>query len=339
MREKAACLGIKAFVLALAAIVPAATPGDAAPATATTAVSTAGLQVHNIAGDFLTFYDATEGKTTPERVAIFKRDIATKFPGFYGFARFGGKADQAFRNGTIAKSIDEFAAIREAYAAKVKRIDQDLPRNTAVFMKAFPDFRPDSPVWILHSLGEMDGGTREIDGQSVLVFGVDGMVKFHNQNVRDESAFFHHELFHVYHNPRLGTCEETWCALWREGMAVYVASKLDPAANEDELLLTLPDDMAAATRARLLPSLLALKQVLMSKDPTDYADLFNFGGPKTSDLPQRRGYYLGFIIARDLGQTYDLHTLANMPAAQAQPLVAAAVDRLIAQARTQASQP
>ena len=301
-------------------------------AIAQTAPAAPTLDVHDIAGDFLTFWDATQGKPMAERVAIFKRDIASKFPGFYGIDRFGGKATWAFRDGTIETSITDFGPIHDAYAAKVAMIDKDLPRDTTVFMQAFPDFHPDSPVWILHSLGEMDGGTREIGGKSVLVFGVDGMVKFHNANVRDESAFFHHELFHVYHEPRLGPCEETWCSLWREGLAVYVASKLDPQANEDELLLTIPDNMAAATRAKLLPSLVALKAVLMSKDPAAYADLFQFGGPKTSDLPQRRGYYLGFLIAQELGRTYDLHTLANMPAAQAQPLVAKAIDQLIARA-------
>ncbi len=294
---------------------------------------TSALEVHNIAGDFLTFWDATQGKPMAERVAIFKRDVASKFPGFYGIERFGGKATWAFRDGTIETSINAFGPIRDAYAAKVASIDKELPRNTEVFMKAFPDFHPDTPVWILHSLGEMDGGTREIDGKPVLVFGVDGMLKYHNANVRDESAFFHHELFHIYHGPRFGPCAETWCSLWREGLAVYVSSKLDPNANEDELLLTLPDNMAAATRAKLLPSLLAMKAVLMTKDQASYADLFQFGGPKVSDLPQRRGYYLGFLIAQELGQTYDLHTLANMPAAQAHPLVAKAVDQLIARAK------
>lgn len=326
---------MRAIVKTIAAALTAMMLGSSQIAMAQTPMRTqmtSVLEVHNISGDFLTFWDATQGKPIAERVAIFKRDVSSKFPGFYGVDRFGGKATWAFRDGTIETSINEFGPTRDAYRAKIAAIDKDLPRNNEVFMRAFPDFHPDSPVWILHSLGEMDGGTREINGKSVLVFGVDGMVKFHNSNVRDESAFFHHELFHIYHGPRLGPCAETWCSLWREGLAVYVSSKLDPNANEDELLLTLPDNMAAATRAKLLSSLLALRPVLMTKDPATYADLFQFGGRNVSDLPQRRGYYLGFLIAQELGQKYDLHTLANMPAAQAQPLIAKAVDQLIAKA-------
>jgi hypothetical protein len=291
------------------------------------------LDVRNIADDFLTFWDATRSMPTTERVAIFKRDVAPKFPGFYGVARFNGLMTEAMRDGTIAKSIEEFGAIHDAYASKLSSFGKDLGRNTAVFIKAFPDFRPTSPVWVVHSLGEFDGGTREFDGESLLIFGIDGMVNFHTKDVVDESAFFHHELFHVYHQPRFGECDLIWCSLWREGLATYVASKLDPDANEAELLLTTPQNMAEATRAKLLPALVDLRNSLTNKDRATYADLFGFGGTPKSDLPQRRGYFLGFLVARELGQTHSLKTLANMPAAKVQPLVAEGVDRLIAKAR------
>lgn len=45
-------------------------------------------EVRNIATDWLTFWDATRGQPTPERVAVFKRDVASKFPAFYAASRF-----------------------------------------------------------------------------------------------------------------------------------------------------------------------------------------------------------------------------------------------------------
>lgn len=290
------------------------------------------LEVHNIAGEFLTFWDSTRDRTTAERVALFKRDVAPEFPGFYGHARFNGRMTEEQRDGTIARSIDSFGAIRDAYALKLETFDTDLARNTSVFAETFPDFQPDRPIWVLHSLGEFDGGTRVIDGQAFLLFGVDGMVAFHDAGATNEAAFFHHELFHLYHRPRFGACEAIWCSLWQEGLATYVASKLNPEASEAELLLTLPDDMAAATRAQLAPSLLALRQVLTLNDPSAYSDLFGFGERALSPFPRRRGYYLGFLVAQSLGRTHDLRTLANMPAEEVQPLVIAAIDRLIADA-------
>lgn len=303
----------------------------ASPALVSEATSSS-LEVRNIAGDFLTFWDATQGLSTDERVVIFKRDVAPKFPGFYGHARFNGMTE-AQRDGTIARSIEAFGSMRDAYVAKLQAFDSELSANMAAFTDVFSDFQPASPVWVVHSLGEFDGGTRTVDGTSSLFFGMDGMVAFHGKDVTNESAFFHHELFHLYHQPRFKDCQPIWCSLWREGLANYVASQLNPDANEAELLLTAPNDMAAATRAQMLLSLLALREVLRVKDAKVYGELFGLGGPTTSDLPQRRGYYLGYVVARHLGQTYSLRTLANMPAAQAEPLVIGAVDELIAQAR------
>src|SRR6187402_1059151 len=112
------------------------------PTSPSNQTSSSPLQVHNIARDFLTFWDATKNQPTPERVLIFKRDVAVKFPGFYGFARFNGKMSETQRDGTIARSIDSFAPIHDAYVAKLETFDQNLSRNTSVFMQAFPDFRP-----------------------------------------------------------------------------------------------------------------------------------------------------------------------------------------------------
>lgn len=328
MKSKVAVFGA-AIVLAMSlAGKPAHAENETLPLTSPEQTAPT-LEVHNIASAFLSFWDATQGKTTEERVVIFKRDIAPQFAGFYGHARFDGHMTEAQRDGTIARSIENFGSIRDAYVQKLETFDKDLARNTSIFAETFPDFRPDRPIWVLHSLGEFDGGTRVIDGQAFLLFGVDGMIAFHDAGVTNEAAFFHHELFHLYQRPRLGRCEAIWCSLWQEGLATYVASQLNPNASEAELLLTLPDGMAAATRAQLMPSLLALRQVLTLKDPSAYGDLFGFGGPATSALPQRRGYYLGFLIAQQLGRSYDVRTLANMPADEAQPLVIEAVDQLI----------
>ncbi|MES2290252.1 MAG: hypothetical protein V4530_11000 [Pseudomonadota bacterium] len=287
------------------------------------------LEVRNIATDWLTFWDATKGQPTPERVAVFKRDVASKFSAFYAASRFSDAGDPSKQDARIARAIDQFAPIRDAYAAKVAGFAAASARNNASFLRAFPDFRPAAPVWLLHGLGEMDGGTRELGGTSYLIFAADGMVRFHGAGFRSESAFFHHELFHLYHEPRLGPCEAVWCSLWIEGLATHVAKVLNPDGNEAELLLNLPDDMAAATRAKLLPSLQALKPVLMSRDEGVYSELFQNGdGKAASGLPLRRGYYLGYLVAQEIGKTHSLRAMATMPAAQAKPLVEGAVQAL-----------
>jgi uncharacterized protein YjaZ len=91
--------------------------------------------------------------------------------------------------------------------------------------------------------------------------------------------------------------------------------------------------MAEETRAKLLPSLQALSPQLMLKDEAVYAELFQNGeGTPASGLPLRRGYYLGYLIAQEIGKTHSLRAMANLSAAQAKPLVDKALNALTSRA-------
>ena len=73
----------------------------------------------------------------------------------------------------------------------------------------------------------MDGGTRSVKGQRYLVFGADVMARVTTPG--RERPFFHHELFHVYNEKFFSECDPLWCALWMEGLAVYVSERLNLA--------------------------------------------------------------------------------------------------------------
>jgi hypothetical protein len=299
-------------------------------------VSAAAPQAINLADDFTRFWDATAALPLTARVAAFKRDFAPNLPSFYSIARFDGELTQEQYDSFIAKAIRNFPKIRADYVAKVAAFDAGLERENLSFVKAFPDFVPETKVYLLHSLGEMDGGTRTLDGKTALIFGADVIAQVH-KGWKSEAPFFHHELFHVYHEPRLGKCDAIWCSLWSEGLATHVAETLNPGSSEAELLLDHPDDMAAQTRAALLPTLEALAPDLERVDEKLYADLFN-GGKADGPLPRRRGYYIGLLVAREIGRTRDLKTMANLTATEAQPLVAEAVQLLLSAERTKADQ-
>ncbi len=290
------------------------------------------MPVKNLASAFITFWDATQGQPTEARVAAFKRDIAPQFAEFYGIARDNGRITEQQQDAKIARAIEQFGPQRTAFVDKVAAFELLLDRNVRSFRQVFPDFHGDVPLYLLHSLGEMDGGTRTLSGKNHLIFGVDGMVRYHKPG-SDESAFFHHELFHVYHTTQKTDCEEMWCSLWREGLAVHVAKTLNPNASEDELLLAIPAGLVTNTQTKRRESLADLKSVLDSTDHEVYAGLFSTQGKaNASGLPTRRGYVLGYWVAQELGKRYNLRELAKMPPDQVKPLVFAAVDALLAQA-------
>lgn len=265
----------------------------------------------------------------PNRGCPFDAQVAPLQPAFYGIARFEGKRTQQQRDVQIQKALAQFPQIRAGYQAKAAQFADALARNSASFAAAFPDYRATTPVVLLHSLGEMDGGLRTLDGQRQLVFGADGMAIHHAPDA-DESAFFHHELFHAYHEPQFGSCEALWCALWTEGLAVHVAQRLNPGASDAELLLDQPAGTAAATRAALRPALEQLRGALDSTAAEVQQALLSFGDDG-SGLPPRRGYLLGGLLAGQIADGRSLQELATLSQAEVRPLLDAAIDALLAE--------
>lgn len=221
----------------------------------------------------------------------------------------------------MAAAIEDFAQIREVYIRKLEGFEAALGDNLATFRVAFPDFEPGDRVLVVHSLGELDGGVLTLNGRQTLVFGIDVMAAHHP--FESESAFFHHELFHLYHSDDFG-CAAVWCTLWSEGLATYVAHRLNPTATDAELLLDLPKGVVADTIAVEALAWERLEATLLSTDTADRAVLFQ-ARPSPGGLPPRHGYYLGYRIVEELGQTRDLHALAALTPEEVLPLIQATV--------------
>jgi hypothetical protein len=304
---------------------------------ASLSAAAAPVQVHSIAQEFANFWDATQTMPEAERVAAFKRRVAPKFPEFYGIERYQGKRTQARQDEIIARALAAFGAQRQAYLDKVAGFDADLPRHVASFTRSFPAFQPQVPIWFLHSMGEMDGGTRDFNGKHYLIFGADMMVRVHGSG--DEAAFFHHELFHIHHDAVAPECDHQgmWQPLWREGLATYVSQVLNPDASEKQMLLTFPEGSLEVTKARLHESLADVEKVLDNPDERYYGPLFQTGKDDTGLAP-RRGYYMGYLVAKEIGKGRDLATLATLNCADARKLVIDAV-RLLKQRSAPAPAP
>ncbi|KQV90096.1 hypothetical protein ASD15_25835 [Massilia sp. Root351] len=305
-----ACLGLVAFLPCFAA--------DAPPT----------IEVHSLAREFVTFWDGSQGMPEAQRVAAFKTQIGARFPEFYGTERYAGTRTQAEQDELIRRNLAGFGPMRQAYLDKVARFDADLPRHIATFTAAFPEFKPTVSTYFVHSLGEMDGGTRELNGRNYLIFGADGMVRYHGAG--DEAAFFHHELFHIHHAAQAVNCDDDRLAdrLWTEGLATYMSKVMNPQASDQEMLLDLPKGSADLVRSRIYASLAQLEQVLDSGDRQQFASLFLMDGRSEGGLPPRRGYMLGYLIAQELGKSRSPAQLAKLSCAEARPLMAAAIRSL-----------
>jgi hypothetical protein len=278
----------------------------------------------DLTDEFVAAYDRTEGMPLEVRIKAFKTDVAPLFPDFYGRARFS-TITKAQHDARIGRAIERFPAERDAYLSRSASFVALLDPAYASFTRAFSDMGEFGDVYLLHSLGEMDGGTRSFSNGVVLIFGADVMGRVHPND--DVEAFFHHELFHIYHQRTFQECAEVWCSLWSEGLAVHVSRELNPDATDAQLLLTTPEDIPATVNANLAEAVCTVRARLDSSASADLAALFSFSR-LNERLPPRFGYYVGYLVAREAGRRHSIQDLARLDAAAARPVVEAALARL-----------
>ena len=266
---------------------------------------------------YTAFFDRTADLAESERVAAFNREVAPLFPQFYRAGRPGAPATQERFDARIARSLQRFREERAGYEAAASNFRNAFDDAVAGFQRAFPDANHLGDIYLVHSLGEMDGGLRDIDGVSYLIFGADMIGRYHPPGT--EAPFLSHELFHRYHSRWFSECEALWCGVWAEGLAVFAAERLHPGANDEALLLTIPEPARPAVEADRRAAICAIARRLDSTDDHDRAAILSAGDARlTPRLPARFGYYVGYLAAREAARTHALSDLAHLsgPAAR-----------------------
>jgi len=281
------------------------TPPAPTPATA---------QFSSYTDDFAKFADETATLPEAERIRLFHARFGPLAGGFYG----PRDRDPAKVDASIASALKAFPAIRLRYTAAAANFAQAFATGQVRFRKTFPDYTLTMPVYLVHSLGEMDGGTRDLQGRTVAVFGADVIARIHDETTIP--PFLDHELFHLYHSQYFPGCDALWCGLWEEGMAVYVASRMNPGATDRQLLLTIPVPIRAVVDPHLAEAMCGLRGKLDATADDDKAPFF-FMRPNKSQFPARYGYYLGLLLAQKIGETMPLAQMAKLPPAKVRPLL------------------
>jgi hypothetical protein len=297
------------LLLGLAGLVSLATPASGAP-----------LRLVDLTDKFDKVATATRGMSDKARVAAFEKAMTPLADGFYSRKRNPDRYDQK-----VLKNLAAYPAERDRILTAARQFDGLFFHARPAFEKAFGRVSSRQPIYLVHSLGEMDGGTRELHGKDTLLFGADVIARIHDSN--DMEPFLHHELFHLWHEPRFGKCEPAWCSLWEEGMATYVAARLNPQAGEAALMLSQPAPVRPGVDKDLPAAVCAAMPLLSSKDEKVYGKLF-YGNAYVDGFPARMGYYLGYLVAADLGKTRTLKQLAVLTPKQVEPLVRASLKQM-----------
>lgn len=276
----------------------------------------------SLTAEFDRFARETADMPEGERVKLFRERFNALLPGFYE-PRFGATEEKY--DAHVAKNLAAYPAKRDRFLAAAREFEAAYARGNTHFRSVFPDYAPTMPIYLVHSLGEMDGGTRELRGRMVAVFGADVIAAIHDS--ASIGPFLDHELFHFYHARFFPDCEELWCSLWQEGLAVHVAARMNPSADDRALMLTIPRPMRAEVEPRLGEAACLAQRKFASVSKEDYAEFF-FGNSVAKSFPPRFGYYLGYRLAQAMGERRGLQALVKMPPAEVRPLLQETVAKL-----------
>ncbi len=311
---------MKRIVMTLAAIALVQSASDA---------RTAAPPYKSLTRDFAKFHDATKTMPEKERVALFRQRFDKLFPGFYEPA--SGQTDAQFDRG-VAASLNGFDAIRPDYEKVERQFAIAYAAGIRHFRVQFPGFKPVLPVWFVHSLGRMDGGTRTLNGKTYMIFGADVIAKIHTDGTI--GPFLDHELFHVENGQWFKDCEPdttVWCSLWQEGGAVYATSVMNPGADDHTLMLDLPKPIRPLVDAQWPLALCTLKRDLDKGDQATYASYF-FGGGSDQAFPKRWGYYVGYRLMQRVGKRHTLVEIDKMDQVAARKEIGRELDAMITEA-------
>lgn len=280
-------------------------------------------RIHDLVLDFLYSWEQTTQHYEADRLKFFKEHVFDLAPELYRpiFDSVGEDPDS-----TILKQLRQFPFVEPQFRTMYNSFKPRLDAHLDTFRFTFPDFDPNSvEIYLAHSLGAGSAGVISANRRTLLYLGLDMMV-LHNRT-DNQAPFFHHELFHAYHLQKWSPDERFFTSLWREGLAVHVARTMHPQATLPELQLS--EAMIRQSQPRLSALLEQVEQNLENDDPELINKFFALSS-RDEQVPVRAGYYLGYLLVREVAPGRSLTELAEMQTPQilahlrrALPLVAA----------------
>jgi hypothetical protein len=269
------------------------------------------------------------GRPEAERIAAVRQALDPLLPGIYAA---GARTDRA-----IGRALADFPARREAYEQAVRAFPAALDDAVARFRAVFPDFESPLPIVLYHSLGVRDAGSDYLEPghRHVMLFGADRIAQLHADDSLE--PFMDHELFHLEHARTFADCDQFWCLLWQEGLAVDAAAAMTPGATDHQLLLDSPAPIRAPVDTHWAQALCFVAAHFDDTTDATLAQGFQGGGRPPADLPDRFGYYVGLRAARATGRS--IVELDRLGHEDARALLRATLARMIADAQAGCAAP
>lgn len=185
------------------------------------------------------------------------------------------------------------------------------------FQSSFPALSCDFKIYVAPGFGSVDGAFFTSNGTRKIIVAPDTLAKNNDTSIIVLKSTFQHELFHAYRSQILSTSPDAaiaddaplYFSMWDEGLASYVAHRLNPNITLADAIAS--PDLASQVDSRLDRIARDLSARLDSTAEADYRR-YCVGGTVDPLVPSRAGYYIGYLVAKDLARTHSLDQLAHL---------------------------
>ena len=276
-------------------------------------------------GEFDRVWNETKDIPADRRVEEFEARFNKVLPGFYSAERVKVFITPERYRAMVVKGLEDYPQNREGIRRVSAQFAKLVTPARREFESYFGKMRGYPAVYLVVSFGEFDGGTRDLADGNHLMFGADVIDRLYK--TVPIKPFVEHELFHLMHGRTFPDSDAVWRSLWEEGLATYVAAKLNPGASDAALALTVPQPIRPAVEANRPAAICAVRERLDSEKPADYASLF-YGNKNIPGFPPRMGYYIGYLTVQDAARTRTLKQLAALKPEEVKPLVRSTLEKM-----------
>jgi hypothetical protein len=286
------------------------------------------VRIHDLMPDFWLFWNAAKNESPLQQLESW-RSLYIQ-PNAALFADLAAPCAKHFSDRSL--ETDYFPTLPQ-FISEIHSLQQAMPGIVADarqrIQKAFPDMAWSGDIYIMASAECFNGRSQQIGGSNALLLGLDDIAEEHETNL---PPLLDHELFHRYQHAFFlfepERDEPLWVRLWAEGMATYVARRLNPSATEQDTLWITEPVMKELKHRRAMLAADFLSR-FSSESQHDAAVYFLDDRSQDPNIPPRTGYFLGLEVAEQLATRYPPQQMAHWDRTQAETHIREALKRMV----------
>lgn len=277
-------------------------------------------QIVNLGPNLDQFWQQANGKPFEQQLAIWNEIVEKPNQDLYDSLVHSKKYSKNWEEKRIKRLKRFFGKLPTEYLSYKKLFldfDSTVGEQIRKYSARFPDSRFTGKIFAVPG-ASFNGKSGQLSQskENVLAFGIDVLHEMKD----DTDVLYSHELFHIYHEVKLGSDEKIWdekakltMPLWMEGLATYVSKEMNPERPDDKIFMSADLPKVPEKDVKWMA-----KEFLKNADEKSFDESkpevsqvwFIYGQQPRKDIPTRAGYLLGYRVVAELAKRYSSYEMS-----------------------------